>query len=225
MLEEWRVFLYYPLGVLPSLFFFLRLIVQWWQSEKNQQSYVSPLFWRLSAVGSVFLVCHYFVQVQYPFAILQIINAVISWRNLNLIFRKPPYPTYVVVGILFLSITIVSLCFVAQSYWVIGEFDWIRSPTKFFNGQRQHHALSWHCIGTFGVALFASRFWIQWWQAEQNKRSELSKTFWWLSILGAGVSILYFVRVQDTISVLMYGTGIIPYFRNLLLIRRSKLST
>ncbi|MGA8165488.1 MAG: lipid-A-disaccharide synthase N-terminal domain-containing protein [Waddliaceae bacterium] len=225
MVEQWRAFLYYPLGILPSVFFISRLIIQWWQSEKYQKSYVGPIFWRLSAIGNILLLCHYFVQVQYPFALLQTANAVISWRNLHLMFRKPPYSTAAVIGILFFWVGLVSVCFLAQSYWVIGECDWIRSPTKFLQHSRQHHAFSWHLVGTFGGVLFSSRFWVQWWQVERNKKSELDTTFWWLSILGAGVSIVYFSRIQDTVSALRYSVGIIPYFRNLLLIRRSKLST
>ncbi|WP_420835497.1 lipid-A-disaccharide synthase N-terminal domain-containing protein [Parachlamydia acanthamoebae] len=31
-------------------------------------------------------------------------------------------------------------------------------------------AFFWHCLGTIGLALFASRFWIQWWCAEKQQK-------------------------------------------------------
>ncbi|HEY4832525.1 MAG TPA: lipid-A-disaccharide synthase N-terminal domain-containing protein, partial [Waddliaceae bacterium] len=51
MIENWRILLYYPLGLLPALFFTLRLLIQWFQSEKEKRSLVTPVFWKLSLTG------------------------------------------------------------------------------------------------------------------------------------------------------------------------------
>lgn len=220
MTEEWRTILYYPLGLLPLVFFTLRIFVQWFQSEKYQKSYVGSTFWKLSLAGNLLLMSHYFIQVQFPFALLQAGNAVISWRNLNLMESTNYYKTKTAVAILFSSLLFVTLAFMAQSYFLIGELDWIRTPKKFFDTTRQHHVLIWHILGTVGGALFASRFWIQWWQAESHKRSELRKAFWWMSIIGSVVSLVYFVHIRDTVNIIHYAFGLIPYVRNLVLIKR-----
>ncbi len=222
MFEDWRPFLYYPLGLLPSIFFTLRMLVQWFQSEKRQESYVGRTFWRLSLAGNILLLLHYFVQVQYPFAILQTGNAIISWRNLNLMKKDGIQPLSSVFLYLGASISLVTLAFLGQSYFVIGEIDWIRTPTKLWDVARQYHHISWHILGSLGGLLFASRLWIQWWQIEKTKKSELGPTFWWLSIAGSLLSLIYFIRIQDIVSITHFSFGLIPYARNIILLRKTK---
>jgi lipid-A-disaccharide synthase-like uncharacterized protein len=220
MFEDWRPFLYYPLGLLPTIFFTLRMLLQWFQSEKRKQSYVSPAFWKLSLAGNLLLLLHYFIQVQYPFAILQTGNAIIAWRNLNLMGEKKQTSLRSVFLYLGLSVFTVTLAFLAQSYFLIGEIDWIRTPTKLWDTARQHHHLTWHILGSIGGILFASRLWIQWWQIEKSKRSELGPTFWWLSIGGSILSLIYFLRIKDFVSVVHFSFGLIPYIRNLVLLKK-----
>ena len=43
MLEEWRVFLYYPLGALPSIFFLSRFMIQWWHEVGPDEAF-DPFF-------------------------------------------------------------------------------------------------------------------------------------------------------------------------------------
>lgn len=219
-MDHWRSLLYYPLGLLPSLFFTLRILIQWIQSERRQSSYVGKAFWRLSLAGNLLLLLHYTFQVQYPFALIQAGNAFISWRNLNLMKSRPTKTTSTL-ALLFLSLLITTLLFLAQSHFLIGEIDWIRTPTKPNQLHREHHALVWHLIGTIGAILFASRFWIQWWMAEKLQQSTLTPTFWWISIVGSLLCLVYFIEIRDTVSILNYSFGLIPYFRNLMLITKS----
>ena len=80
MSDVWREYLYIPLGVVPALFFGLRWVVQWLQSERVGRPTSSTSFWWLSLTGNVLLATHYIVQVQFPFAVLQALNGVISSR-------------------------------------------------------------------------------------------------------------------------------------------------
>lgn len=219
MLEEWRTLLYYPLGVLPSVFFVARIFLQWIQSEQKKRSYVSASFWKLSLVGNSLQILHYLVQVQFPFALFQAGNAFISWRNLNLM-KKNSCSFRTSLSILSFLLFAVTGVFLAQSHYIIGEIDWVRTPTKLWDSSRVHHHLYWHLFGAFGGALFASRFWLQWWNAEETKKSELNPLFWWLSIAGSIVSLIYFVHIQDVVGVINYSFPLIPYARNLLLLRR-----
>lgn len=222
MTDFWRLLLYFPLGLAPALFFGSRFIVQWIQSEKLKKSTVTPLFWKLSLAGNTLFMLHYVIQVQYPFALIQATNAVISWRNLNLMRDKQSYSTRTAIAVMIGAIIGITAVFLLQSYFLIGEWDWIRTPKKFVDETRVHHALSWHILGAFSGALFASRFWVQWWQAEHRQRSELRSAFWWLSIAGSVLSLIYFARIHDLVSVFNQSFGLIPYVRNLMLIRRLK---
>lgn len=220
MIEEWRPYLYYPFGLLPLVFFALRFLIQWIESERKGVSTVSPLFWKLSFVGSLFFMFHFFIQVQYPFCLLQGINTVIFWRNLNLISSPSPCSTKRVL-VLFLGVfLLVTTLFILQSYFLIGEISWVRTPTKLFDETRVYHALGWHFLGALGGALFASRFWVQWWQAERYFRSELSSSFWWISIIGSILSVIYFIEIRDVVNILGHGFASIPYIRNLILMKR-----
>ena len=87
MNESWRTLLY-SLGFLSSLGFGARFLVQWLDSERKGKSVVTPLFWRLSLLGNLLLMTHAFIQVQFHVFLIQVCNAVISWRNLNLM--QPP---------------------------------------------------------------------------------------------------------------------------------------
>ena len=220
-MEEWRFLLYYPLGLLPSLFFTLRFLIQWIQSERIKTSYVDALFWKLSLAGNLLLLSHYFLQGQYPFALIQTGNAVISWRNLNLMQKRRPPAAFSAVILLFIaSFMTVTLSFCLQN-WLIGDVAWIRAPqsTRAFSADP---GPLWHAVGIAGQGLFASRFWVQWWDSEKLQKSELTQAFWWLSLSGSAISVIYFLQIGDVISILNQSFGMVPYLRNLMLLRRPK---
>ncbi len=222
-MEEWRTFLYYPLGLMPLVFFGLRFVIQWIQSERLGQSVVPAIFWRLSLAGNILLMLHYFIQLQYPFALLQVVNGVISWRNLNLmgLTNQARLSRQTVMGILGVAIMALTITFAGQGL-LIGHIEWLRVPTKLWaTGSAPQFSLQWHLLGILGSCLFASRFWVQWWEAERSQKSELGPAFWWLSLAGNILSLVYFAGIIDIVSLVNTGFGFIPAFRNLLLLRRS----
>ncbi len=215
-----RSILYLPLGLLPAGFFAARILVQWFQSEKTQTSFVSPLFWRLSLIGNLLLMSHYIVQVQFPFALLQGANSVISWRNLNLLNDAKRTSTKTALYVM-LGVTVgITLLFIAQSYFFIGELDWIRTPTKPWDQTRQHHALAWHIFGSVGGIIFGSRFWVQWWLAEKTQTSQLPSIFWYLSVVGSVMIAVYSFYIHDTVMVTYNLFALVPYLRNIVFMKR-----
>lgn len=220
MIEQLRSLLYYPLGFLPSIFFTLRIVIQWVQSEKRGRSYTGRAFWKLSLAGNLLLLLHYTLQVQYPLALLQASNSVIAWRSLDLMGQRSysRRQTLALFGVVFFLVTGL---FLLQGYLTIGGPDWIRTPTKLAGDARVHHSAAWHWIGSLGAAFFASRFWVQWWRAERNQKADLSPAFWWISLLGSLICLVYFIEINDTVSVFNYAFGILPYARNILLLRRN----
>ncbi|MCC5831823.1 MAG: lipid-A-disaccharide synthase [Chlamydiales bacterium] len=212
MIDLLRTFLY-PLGLIANLLFGVRFFLQWIQSEKRGESMVTPLFWVISLIANGIMCLHAFIQLQYPVCLIQSLNAVIAWRNLNLMAKRP-LSIKKTVAVMALTALAVSLLFIREKVWM-------RPPTMPWNGiHASRPPLTWHLIGIAGMFLFASRFWIQWWQAEKRGKSYLGIPFWWTSLAGALLSLLYFIRLNDPVNILGYGIGLLPYIRNLMLLKR-----
>lgn len=220
VIDEWRYLLYYPFGLLPSIFFTLRFLIQWLKSENAGVSYVDAGFWKLSLAGNLLLFTHYTIQGQYIFGIIQTGNALIAWRNLNLMTNKAPcsLPKTLAVFAGTIFLTCATLLFLE---FVLGDKLWIRIPKNALTSVAEDPGFLWHAIGFSGQALFASRFWVQWWSCEKHRKSELGTLFWWLSILGTFFSAVYFFRIRDVVSCINQSFGIIPYLRNLMLIKKN----
>jgi len=85
-----------------------------------------------------------------------------------------------------------------------------------------HDSTIWLVIGFLGNALFFSRFMVQWIASERAGRSYIPTMFWWLSIAGSIVLLLYAVHKRDPVFILAYLPNCIVYVRNLVLIRRQQ---
>lgn len=77
----------------------------------------------------------------------------------------------------------------------------------------------WLLVGFGGQALFMGRFVLQWFASERERRSVIPVAFWYLSIAGALVLLVYAVHRRDPVFVVGQGLGVAIYLRNLHLIR------
>jgi len=75
-------------------------------------------------------------------------------------------------------------------------------------------------VGFGGQALFASRFIIQWIKSEGAKKSVIPVAFWYFSIGGGTVLLLYAIWRQDPVIICGQGLGLFIYARNLYFILR-----
>lgn len=225
MTDGWREILY-PLGFLSSLAFGGRFLLQWLTSEIERKSIVTKIFWQLSLCGNLMLLFHSFIQVQFHVCVIQACNAIISWRNLNLMDdRKNQVSLSTVLYLLFGSVAMVSVAFLLQGYFLNYSFnEWFRLPI-WRNETPQSVGILWHAFGTLGLILFSSRFWVQWWYAEKAKASLLGPPFWWLSLSGGLISLVYFIRIDDPVNIIGPAFGLVPYARNLILIRNANLGS
>jgi lipid-A-disaccharide synthase-like uncharacterized protein len=78
----------------------------------------------------------------------------------------------------------------------------------------------WVLIGLFGQFLFSMRFFVQWVASERRKQSVIPISFWYLSIAGSAVLLLYAIRREDPVFILGQAFGTFVYVRNLMLIYR-----
>lgn len=205
----------YPFGILASVAFSMRFFVQWWQSERAGKSVVPRSFWVLSIIGNISLLAHAFIQLHFAVFLLQTQHLVLSWRNFNLMGHKPARRR-VVISALVAAALCGTACFLAQQY-VRHEVSWFRlpRPLPFF--------VPWwlHGLGCVGLVLFSLRFWLQWWDAERQQKSVLPESFWWLSLIGTLVVSAYFFLLADWVNVIGPLCAVVPYSRNLMLLRHS----
>ena len=49
----------------------------------------------------------------------------------------------------------------------------------------------WISFGTFGQLIFFSRWIVQWFYSEKNKSSVIPIAFWWCSLIGGIITLIY----------------------------------
>jgi len=76
----------------------------------------------------------------------------------------------------------------------------------------------WILIGFGGQALFMSRFLVQWWASEKAGRSVVPLAFWYFSVGGGVILLLYAIYKRDPVFISGQALGLIVYGRNLYLI-------
>ena len=93
-------------------------------------------------------------------------------------------------------------------FWDNGDFQW------------------WEIVGWLGNLVFFSRFFVQWYATEKKKRVVVPTAFWWLSLAGSLLLLLYaiFGQVKEHkrswVFIASYAFTWIPYVRNLIIHRR-----
>jgi len=81
---------------------------------------------------------------------------------------------------------------------------------------------AWLVLGFGGQILFGLRFLIQWVCSEIKKESHIPIMFWYLSIVGGIILLIYAVHIKDPVFILGQSCGLLVYGRNLMLIYKRK---
>lgn len=83
----------------------------------------------------------------------------------------------------------------------------------------------WNVLGSIGQLLFASRFLIQWVRSEMAGRSIIPLAFWYCSLGGGLLLLLYAIYREEPVFIAGQIPGIVVYSRNLYLIARERRTT
>ncbi len=80
----------------------------------------------------------------------------------------------------------------------------------------------WLGLGFVAQALFASRFIIQWISSEKAGQSVVPLAFWYLSLGGSLLLLIYAIYRKDPAFIIGQSVGGLIYARNLVLIPRKR---
>ena len=78
----------------------------------------------------------------------------------------------------------------------------------------------WIAIGLLGQALFSARFLVQWIVSERKRQSVVPRQFWYFSVGGGLMLLIYAIYRRDPVFILGQGAGLLVYARNLYFIHR-----
>jgi lipid-A-disaccharide synthase-like uncharacterized protein len=80
----------------------------------------------------------------------------------------------------------------------------------------------WKVVGWLGNLVFFSRFFVQWYATEKRKQVVVPQAFWWLSLTGSLLLLVYSLHKRDSVFIFAYAVAWIPYIRSLVIHRRHK---
>lgn len=202
-LGPWEIGLWEAIGFAGHALFFARFFIQWIASEKKKESVVPVSFW-LCSIGGSLLTLYYSIHIQDPvFIVGMALSFLIASRNLMFIFRKPFFKH---------PLTLVAVALVLISFYPVYKYG---TPS----------GKGFVLLGFIGQAIFTARFVIQWIVSEKKKKSVMPIGFWYCSIVGGAIRLIYAIDIKDIVFILGSAVGLIPYTRNLMLIYRKRRMT
>ena len=82
--------------------------------------------------------------------------------------------------------------------------------------------LYWVGFGLIAQTTFFMRWLVQWAASERKAESHMPDIFWWLSLVGASMMLVYFIGRGEPVGALGQSIGWAVYGRNLYLIRKKR---
>ncbi len=80
----------------------------------------------------------------------------------------------------------------------------------------------WVLFGFAAQFVFFLRFAVQWWVSEKKKQSVIPIAFWYLSLVGTTMILIYSIKQQDIVFIAASCLNALIYIRNLVLIFNQK---
>src|SRR5574337_708753 len=84
------------------------------------------------------------------------------------------------------------------------------------------HINAWIILGFLGQFLFGSRFFVQWIVSEMRGESIIPEVFWYLSVTGSAILLIYAIYRHDLVFIRGQCSGLFIYVRNVTLVYKKK---
>lgn len=198
LLERYWIF---AIGFLAQALFGLRMLVQWYLSEKKGQSISPVIFWQISLAASFIFIVYGILRDDFVIIFGQILTYLIYIRNLQINLAWRIMPVTVRIAVFLLP--------VAAILWAL--FQPAASRLQF-----DFHFMV--VLGTIGQILFNLRFVYQWYHAEKTRESSLPLGFWIITAAGSILILIYAIYKLDPVLLLAQSFGMIVALRNIWLL-------
>jgi lipid-A-disaccharide synthase-like uncharacterized protein len=199
----------YALGFAGQAFFGIRLLMQWWASEKRGLVISPSIFWYFSLLGSLTFLIYGLLRSDPVIIVGQILSYYIYIRNLQLKHEWQRHPSVLRIVLILVPVAIVIIGFSNFTFdYPLSSFT---SPTMI--------------IGAIGQLALNLRFVYQWYYSEKVQQSSLPYGFWqisvWASVLVIFYALFHPILGFDPVLLVSQSLGIIVYVRNMMIARRS----
>jgi lipid-A-disaccharide synthase-like uncharacterized protein len=207
VIDRWTLF-----GLLGNLLFTIRVLIQWISSERAKKSVAPPAFWWFSLAGAVVMII-YSVE-----------------RIFDVKFQNSPTPLPLLIGLIISLVPYIRnlmLCYRVSLKWHILSYLLAALILFFcvgllFKMDVPQVRTRWIMVGTIGSFIWYTRFLWQWIYAEKWKKSEFPISFWYLSLIGLVLNLIYSLVMQDLVFILSFVFNLVPIGRNIVLMQNAR---
>lgn len=201
-MHDWII---YSIGFTAQILFASRIIIQWFKSEKAKKLKTPVIFWKLSLIAAIIFFFYGYLRRDFSIMLGQAIIYFVFIRNL--ILQKEWKPSSFI-----FKFIVIGFPFFAVWYGIFGaDIDY----NLMFSQQENNGISTWLLItGIVGQLVYTFRFIYQWVYSENKKKSSLPLGFWWLSLVGSAIVLVYAIYREDPVLLASHLGGSIIYVRN-----------
>lgn len=202
MLEFAQKYWIYGLGFFSQGLFGIRMLIQWYLSEKEGKIVSPVIFWQISVFANFLFLIYGLLQNDFVIVLGQALAYIITIRNLQLDGAWSPMPAYFRISAVVLPIMAMAWFFIMTSAFpsTISMRDFLR-PVFF--------------TGALGQILLNFRFLYQWYYAEKMKTSILPLGFWLMTAIGSVLVVVYAIFHFEPVLLFAQGLGLVAALRNI----------
>lgn len=209
MIEFIEKYWIYGLGFFSQFLFGIRMLIQWYLSEKEGRIVSPTIFWQLSLVAGFLFILYGVFRNDFVIILGQALAYVISLRNLQLEGAWKTMPLSFRIGAIFIPLITLGWLFM-QSAGIQAEFHWSDFLRPVF------------LTGAVGQLVLNGRFLYQWYYAEKTKTSDLPLGFWLMTAAGSILTVIYSLIEFEPVLLFAQGLGLIASVRNIQLHYKAK---
>ena len=190
-------------GFLAQAFFGARTFIQWFRSEKEHKLVSPTIFWILSLVGSAVMFLYGLLRDDFSIILGQVLMYYIYIWNLKMKGPLGENGRKMRISLMILPVAVVLMM----------AFSGIDYAALLFSSDDVPPALL--LFGSAGQLLFALRFILQWYVSRKAGESIMPVPFWWMSLIAAGLVLVYGIIRLDIVLIVSQISGMIIYARNI----------
>ncbi len=204
-MSSWQI---YSIGFAAQILFSGRLFIQWFISEKSRKVLTPSVFWKLSLIASFLLFVYGYLRNDFSIMLGQAITYFIYIRNLQLQGEWNKLHNVFRIFLYFFPVLIIIYSYNNNTYDI---------QKLLFN---EAIPLWLIILGSAAQIIFNLRFLYQWIYSERMKESVLPLGFWFLSLIGSLMILVYAIIRKDPVLFIGHIMGILIYIRNIILSRK-----